>query len=277
MTQKIIVQNVGTGEERTFNRDQEHKIITPEWAVAFCHAQETERLLEFYSVTQQDREGIIDRLKLTFPIRYSETAVACGAWSAILSGENAGRAVPISENQPAPLSYITAFKAQKLAREILTAVMADNTLNKIDNFGDLHDHCDANCLAGICEQGHWLHSEPHETDILNEAQTIVNDTLAVLNADVESKALAFEDFQQLRTYVRVDEGSDIAEEIASQDVESGAYVYPIKGVFPFIEKFPREEKFSLMLDRSIYESEDLAELERLLYEFVVEEMGFVKP
>lgn len=175
------------------------------------------------------------------------------------------------------LTAIEQKKCQALARDILAAVLADETLKTIDNFGDLHDHCDANCLAGLCEEGHWLHSEKNELEMLNEAQTIVNNALGVLNHEIDSKVLSFEEFQGLRQYVSVDDGSNAAEELAAQDIEGEAYVYSLDGALTFIEKFPREERFSLTLDRSIYESEDLAELEGLLYEFVIEELGYVKP
>ncbi|GBO89194.1 hypothetical protein [Marinobacter salsuginis] len=76
------------------------------------------------------------------------------------------------------------IKAQRLSRAILLDILSDDTLKTIDNFGDLHDHCDANCLAGVCQEWHWLHDEPNELDILNEAQNMVNRALGVINAEI---------------------------------------------------------------------------------------------
>ena len=76
------------------------------------------------------------------------------------------------------------IKAQRLSRDILLEILSDDTLKTIDNFGDLHDHVDANCLGGCCEPGHWLHDEENELDILNEAQNLVNEALGVINAEI---------------------------------------------------------------------------------------------
>jgi len=74
------------------------------------------------------------------------------------------------------------IKAQQFAKSILLEVLTNDTLKNIDNFGDLHDHCDANCLGGACEPGHWLHDDPMEHAIIDEAQSIVSSVLGVINA-----------------------------------------------------------------------------------------------
>ena len=72
--------------------------------------------------------------------------------------------------------------AMRLAREILAEVLNDPDISKIDNFSELHDHCDANCLAGVCETDHYIHGLEYEHEILTEAQNRVDKALRTLNA-----------------------------------------------------------------------------------------------
>ncbi len=71
--------------------------------------------------------------------------------------------------------------ARRLARDILQEVMSNPELREFDNYGDMHDVCDANCLGGTCEEGHFIHGEAHEGEIFNHAQTLVNDALSIIN------------------------------------------------------------------------------------------------
>lgn len=72
--------------------------------------------------------------------------------------------------------------AKRLSREILAEVLKVPEMSQIDNFSELHDHCDANCLAGVCEPGHYIHGLEYEHEILTEAQNRVDKALRTLNA-----------------------------------------------------------------------------------------------
>ncbi|WP_372997611.1 hypothetical protein [Marinobacter sp.] len=76
------------------------------------------------------------------------------------------------------------LKAQRLSRAILLDILSNDKLKKIDNFSELHDHVDANCLGGVGQSWHWLHDEENELEILNEAQNMVNRALGVINAKI---------------------------------------------------------------------------------------------
>jgi hypothetical protein len=67
--------------------------------------------------------------------------------------------------------------AGRLARDILNEALSHPEMSQCTNFGDLHDICDANCLAGACEEGHFIHGEIREHEILNHAQELVNAAL----------------------------------------------------------------------------------------------------
>lgn len=84
MSRQVTVYHLASEEEQTFLRDQKEEIITPESCVIFCYAQEHGRLMEYYTVMHESRDGIVDRLNERFPLVYGSQSVGCGDWASLL-------------------------------------------------------------------------------------------------------------------------------------------------------------------------------------------------
>lgn len=99
-------------------------------------------------------------------------------------------------NQPKVPTLDELVKAIK--DEILQAMRDGDFPTDVPSFSALHDHCDANCLGGLCETGTfdaiWNHfSTPGNTDdmpqgmldLINGAQNAVHEWLASGQAKTE--------------------------------------------------------------------------------------------
>lgn len=71
--------------------------------------------------------------------------------------------------------------AKRLSREILAEVLSSPDMRVMDSFAELHDVCDANCIAGTCDPGHYIHGHEYEHEILSEAQDRVHSALTAIN------------------------------------------------------------------------------------------------
>lgn len=64
----------------------------------------------------------------------------------------------------------------KTAQDIKDAVLEDEDLIACTSFSQLHDHCDANCLGGCCDDDHPLNDLKWDemVEVLNEVQSRVD-------------------------------------------------------------------------------------------------------
>lgn len=92
--------------------------------------------------------------------------------------------------QPNPVIGSAEQLAEAMKREILALIESGKLPSDIDSFSRLHDHCDANCLGGLCDAttlpslveqfgGYGPENElPQKMiNLVNAAQETVNDWL----------------------------------------------------------------------------------------------------
>ena len=83
MAGSIVVHHLASEKEQTFLPDTEHLVITPEYAVAYCYAEEHHRLSEFFSLVHQHQDDLLDRIRNHYPIRYGSQTIGCGDWACL--------------------------------------------------------------------------------------------------------------------------------------------------------------------------------------------------
>jgi len=84
MRTKITVYHLASEKEQQFLPGTGQNVVTPEYAVAYCYAEEHNRLSELFGLVQQGVEGIVERIKERFPLVYGKASVGCGEWASLV-------------------------------------------------------------------------------------------------------------------------------------------------------------------------------------------------
>lgn len=162
-----------------------------------------------------------------------------------------------------------------IQRTTIEEIKSNPELLNCRYFGELHEVCDANELGGICHDDHPLnlyHLQFMEQNGLNRVQDYVDLWLRCYHAN--HGGMTFVEFRSLGVLVN---SETMPMHPATfyrneHDEETEFFAYNVNGCYVYIDKLTEGPKrYSLTVDRRIYHSNDLEELERRLFLYCVDE------